>query len=379
MISLLFYNIIMILCMFICFLSQKKHTKNRVVFAYLILIFISVIRFDIGNDYEGYWHIFYDSSRAYYSGVCVQDLLLMYHVPEPFTLLLVMVFCPFTSAPIWIFGVYSSLTIYFIYRTIEYWSPRNHALCIFILFISCVFFETWDWVRQGLALSILLYSLKYINQGKRSYFFLCMTCAFCCHFSAAVFFIVYFIRNVRLNDRVILVIIGVSYLMGFMGFFGKLYGLIFSMLPLYSEVYAEGIYTDDSESSYQTLGFFCLALWYGFFTFQVYRRNILFGNLLFIGSVLTMIAGNNLLITRIAWYFTSVQILAVPLVLKKDHVGKLSRIIMMLMVLMMFIKFNKILTNKTGVRGSSPYETIFSSDYENKNFRLREYTIPDKF
>ena len=151
------------------------------------------------------------------------------------------------------------------------------------------------------------------------------------------------------------------------------------MLPLYSEVYAEGIYIDDSESSYQTLGFFCLALWYGFLTFQVYRRNILFGNLLFIGSVLTMIAGNNLLITRIAWYFTSVQILAVPLVLKKDHVGKLSRIIMMLMVLMMFIKFNKILTNKTGVRGSSPYETIFSSDYENKNFRLREYTIPDKF
>ena len=98
MISLLFYNIIMILCMFICFLSQKKHTKNRVVFAYLILIFISVIRFDIGNDYEGYWHIFYDSSRAYYSGVCVQDLLLMFQNHLPcfllwcFVLLLVLLF-----------------------------------------------------------------------------------------------------------------------------------------------------------------------------------------------------------------------------------------------------------------------------------------------
>lgn len=378
MLSLFFYNVIMILCVFFCVLSQKKHTKRGVFLAYLILIFISVIRFDIGYDYENYWHCFDDATRGYCGGMDVVDLLL-YYVKEPFTLLSVIIFCSFSGAPIWIFGVYACLTIYFIYRAVEYWNPQKHAICIFILFISCIFFETWDWVRQGLALSILLYSLKYVDQRKKGRFLLCMIYAFCCHFSAMIFSIVYFIKDIRLNSKVLVMIIGVLYGMGVMGIFGKLYGQIFSMLPLYAEVYSEGRFTDDSNSNYQTFGFLWSALWYGFLTFQVYKRNTLFGNLLFIGSVLTMVSGNNLLIHRIAWFFTSVQILAVPLVLKKVVVGKLSHIIVVLMIFIMYIRFNKVLAEKNGIRGSSPYETIFSLDYENKNFRLREYTIPDRF
>ena len=361
-----------------CAWSQKRNTKKEVVFAYLILAFISVIRFDIGFDYESYWHFFYNATLGYSKGMNVGDLLL-YYVKEPFTLLLVMISYLLPGAPVWIFAIYACLTIYFIYKTVEYWNPKKHAICIFVFFISGVFFETWDWVRQGLALSILLYSLKYVDQQRKGRFFLCVIYAFCCHFSAMIFVIIYYIKDVKLNPRVLMVIIGVLYGMGVIGFWGKLYGHIFSMLPLYAEVYSDSKFTDDSNSNYQTVGFLWSAVWYGFLTFQVYKRNVLFGNLLFIGNVLTMVSGNNLLIHRIAWFFTSVQILAVPLVLKKVLVGKLSHIIMLLMVLVMYVRFNKCLAEKNGIRGSSPYETIFSLDYENKNFRLREYEIPDMF
>ncbi len=48
---------------------------------------------------------------------------------------------------------------------------------------------------------------------------------------------------------------------------------------------------------------------------------------------------------------------------------------MYVLIIVMFVRFNKSLLYKTGIRGCSPYETVFSDDYSNHSFRFREYRL----
>ena len=374
--SLIFYNLTMLFCIYLCSRPREKNAKKSILLAYFILAFISVIRFDIGSDYESYWITFDEFSQFSIKELNYTNLALFYSIKEPVTFLAILIFSHFPGAPIWIFGVYSCLTIYFIYKTIEYWSPNSHALSIFILFISYLIFETWDWVRQGLAMSLLLYSLTFLDKKNNKNFIICLICAFFSHFSSMVFGLVYFIKDIKLNRNVLLTIIVTSYILGVTGVFGQLFGQLFSMLPIYAEAYADNSrFTDAENTNFNSLGFLCLAIWYGVLTYQLYKKNYFFGNIMFVGALLTMMSGNNLLISRIAWYFTSFQIVAVPIVLNQAKLKQISKLLMYVLIIVMFVRFNKSLLYKTGIRGCSPYETVFSDDYSNHSFRFREYRL----
>ena len=123
--SLIFYNLTMLFCIYLCSRPREKNAKKSILLAYFILAFISVIRFDIGSDYESYWITFDEFSQFSIKELNYTNLALFYSIKEPVTFLAILIFSHFPGAPIWIFGVYSCLTIYFIYKTIEYWSPNK--------------------------------------------------------------------------------------------------------------------------------------------------------------------------------------------------------------------------------------------------------------
>lgn len=100
------------------------------------------------------------------------------------------------------------------------------------------------------------------------------------HFSSMVFGLVYFIKDIKLNRNVLLTIIVTSYILGVTGVFGQLFGQLFSMLPIYAEAYADNSrFTDAENTNFNSLGFLCLAIWYGVLTYQLYKKTIFWATL----------------------------------------------------------------------------------------------------
>ena len=75
----------MLFCIYLCSRPREKNAKKSILLAYFILAFISVIRFDIGSDYESYWITFDEFSQFSIKELNYTNLALFYSIKEPVT------------------------------------------------------------------------------------------------------------------------------------------------------------------------------------------------------------------------------------------------------------------------------------------------------
>ncbi len=176
-------------------ISIKSAPRFAYWFCFLIVLFVTIFRFDVGYDY-----------LTYYENV-LHPSDWLYHNWEPISVFFVKL-CGFFQSPLLFFGIYGFAILFAIYKIIERYSisPFDSA----IIFLSLYWLGSLSTMRQYLACAVLFWGIRYIRQKALLKYIICVIVACCSHYTAIIGIAIYFLYNIK-NPRkmVYILLIGV--------------------------------------------------------------------------------------------------------------------------------------------------------------------------
>lgn len=303
-------TIIGIIAVIFAYLARYRNFKYGLEAAFVVIFVFLAIRYDWGNDYMGYMDAF-DRINSQFGFSTLGNISVdEEHVEHGWMLL-----CLFCK-PIGFWGmviILSFMESFILYKLIKQYTPVNwYWLSIFIYVFTPHFMLVGaSAMRQFLAMSIFIYSIKYIIEGRSLRFILAIAIAATIHTSALVLLPTYFLRNLITSKKDLRPII----------FIGLIAASLFSTF-LFNNIVNLGIFNryasymqSNIDLSYG-LGFLfniCLFLTTLYY-YQIQRPEV---RLLFIISFLVylLIPLYSLapIIARIAFYFSILSIVVYPI------------------------------------------------------------------
>jgi len=362
----LLYNFMLIACPLLCYLSEKRNNRGGIYLAYVIIFAASALRFDIGFDYENYYYIFSSLANKFnYNGAFDWiDLITI----EPFAFIFGYLFQWSANAYLYVIATYSLITIILLFKIFDHYNI--HTIGIFLYLASWIMFQSWDWVRQALALSFFLYSIQYIESKSFLKFSVCIFLATMSHYSALVLILAYPLSKLHIQRQFAIGIAVIALLLSLAGVLDQLKSLMFSLIPYYAELYANTDY-ETAGGNHSSTTLFLTAILYLIYIAVIDKKYNYLQIPFLTGYIIFLISADNLNLDRIAWYFTSLQLIIVPLSLREALPGTQKRIVLLSAFGLLFLIYNVIDIGAT-IRGCTPYETIFSPNCEQLHFRDRE-------
>jgi len=362
--TVILYNAVFILAFALCSIGEKTHEKSYTIWAYIIISVLSAIRYDIGADYDGYTLVIETIANDFRQyGFNIISVYKGIRGFEPGIIVFSSLFSYASNPQVWVVALYSVLTMALLYRAMEKYNAHKWGLLMF--FLSGLLFTIWDVMRQGLALAILLNSLPCIKEKKILNFFLLVGLASMVHYSAFLFSGAYFIGLIKIKKRVSIAICLSLFVLAEFGILTSLNGFLVSITPFYSDIYtAEGLNTTMTyhDLSYIFNAFFLISLIY-----MLPESDGALSNVIMVGTAIHIIAGGLLNIDRIGYYYSSFQLFAVPLIIKQNQT-LFKRVLLYSCLSALFVLCNIHIWSQT-YKGCSPYETVFSEEFQRKQFR----------
>lgn len=188
---LLFY----LICMWIE-LQNKRLTKKRIWIIFLIIPLFILVGFrgiDIGNDTGNYYRI--------YNTISKESILSNIDYRMESGYIIIMRFFGFLGCNYLTFQLIVSFFIYFSLGKFLYKYSENIAFSILVFICLRFMFFTMNIVRQCIAISILFYSVKYIEKKELLKFISIVILASTFHNSAIIFILFYCFSYIRFSLR----------------------------------------------------------------------------------------------------------------------------------------------------------------------------------
>lgn len=162
MTTVLFYHFILISSTFFVWLSEKGKRKIDRYFFLIIafcLVFIpSSIRYDTGVDYLSYIRIYEN----------INTLLGLNYITEPFFYFINVFVYSLDGSPQWVIAILA-----FLFTSAAFMSyPKKNGWVIHFIFFVMVYFESFNIIRQSVAISFSLLSIMYFLNGRIALFIL---------------------------------------------------------------------------------------------------------------------------------------------------------------------------------------------------------------
>lgn len=365
-----FYILLTLVLIFLCNLSKRGKNDMGVFFAYLVLVFVSVIRYDVGWDYIGYSINVQNLCNTGFSDIASIIIATSGKISEPFFIGLCYIFQNMETPYLWVFGCYAFLTILFVFLAVNNHSFRNldpernkWALIAMILYYFLFFM--WDGQRQGLAIAIVLFSYKYIQDKSIIKFLLTITFACLIHLSAFLAIPIYWLSLMRFKKGISLVVIMICLFLYVIGAFKSLVSLA-DMIPYYSR-YAENSEYMDGFYGFSVLMLLKYLMW--IMTICLIPSNQkLVGNSFTIGVLIYIVASGAQIFERVGDYYYFSIIVLLPDI--ATYMKRNRGLLYVMIALVSFVCFyDMAITQKRGVM---PYKTIMSNDYQKGHFKDRE-------
>ena len=176
--------------------EENNITSKRLFFLFAFLSFlipfiISAFRsYTIGTDTSGtYMEIFYrikngENIRDFGFGFITKVALLIFNNYTGLLILTSLIFC--------------GLSYICIFR-----DSKHPAMSVLLFFTMNVFFISMNMIRQSIAISIFIYSIKYIKNRNVIKYTIAMIIAMLVHTSAILYFPMYFVYNFRINKHIL--------------------------------------------------------------------------------------------------------------------------------------------------------------------------------
>ncbi len=188
------YNFILFGATISAYLYEKSTSKNMQTvfyfFAFLIPFFFLAIRYDIGTDYHHYVDYFHVIAQGGF-------------VPkEPGYILVNKVIAYFNLDVQWLFVFFGFFTMLFAYKAL----PKEEFLFgVFLFIVNFYLYQGYSVIRQGLALAIMAYAIKYIyNRDFKKYLFWSIVAMMFHLVTAFILLILYPVINRRFNKTFLL-------------------------------------------------------------------------------------------------------------------------------------------------------------------------------
>lgn len=219
---------------------RDEDQKKLLIFYCTFLWMFGSFRYMVGTDFYNYMMIYQNPPQS------IDELFDSRYEPMFTVCVMLLNYCEFSSQAL--FVVMESLTLFFFVKGVNVFvDDYREKLFIVILYavFSLGFYWTFNAVRQVAAMSILLYSAKYILARKFLKFNLCVLLAMSFHYMAIVFVWMYFIYDVRINKKIVIVLLLLSVVAVITGYNFKVIteGMIsvFSVTGLYYGYAARGL------------------------------------------------------------------------------------------------------------------------------------------
>jgi len=366
--TLIFYTTFIFICTIAIGWSKWHNTKIGIYWAYAALALLSILRYDIGNDYD-----------SYVSGINYLSRFTSINWPlfvtlrvEPFFLLLVHLFKNFAFSYLWIYGIYSILEVFILYKIFSFYNIHNYAFLI--IFINGLLFFCWDGLRQGLAFVIFLYAIRYIKEHNFKKYLILIFLAATTHFSALILIPFYYFSQITPKRLVyIIVILGLAFFAS-----GSLFQKIFNSILEYAPAwYATNAYSHayvQITSEMYRLRIIFYSLFWCSIIYYLPDTEKIFINFIFFGAVIFIIASGALNLMRISYYFIFTTTISLPLVLKylninvSDLKSKIRQVVIKVVLVGVILFFIHDVITDSGTRGCVPYKSIFSIDFQMQKF-----------
>jgi transmembrane protein EpsG len=218
------------------------------------------------------------------------------------------------------------------------------------------YFTFDDQMRQALAMVIVMYALRYADRDNFMKYLLLTLLAAAMHYSALVVLPFYFVRKMKVELGISLIVIGLFFVLFITGITQTMMKKVYEIIPFYSH-YANNNHYLTVEKISTGLGALLMLVMYTFSI--VYKNKInrpVLTNFLFFGILILLFSAGNLNIARIAKYFLFVSIYTLGTVFTKSI--KLDMKLAIILVMLIF--FQKNLIEK--VHYPAVYKSIFSND-----------------
>lgn len=363
----------------ILFLIRKGELsgKKRLIYCgYFILFIISFLRYDIGNDYANYWLNTEVLVNQYHHSKSVLNLY--DYMDGRFEIgfcFLVSLFSWSNHAFFWISAVFSSIFVWSLYYVFK--RHNCHFWGMALVIISEYVFLQWDWIRQSGSLSFVLLALLCAKDKDVKHIILYILIASLFHKSAIFMLLAYPLVYVKMNNRLIFTLLMMSLLVywsGLLDNFVNQLGYIFSYVDGYDKYDLDNIALSSTHttifSRIRLTVFVCIG---SLIALKLNEEHYFYRNVLTIGLIIYMLSGSTLLLIRIAWYFIIVVFPCFGILMRNKSKDFITRIILPGLVLLQTSVLIYDVATDTNTRGCVPYKSVFSDDFANHQFDVRDY------
>ena len=355
------YNLMLLISVVFALISEytKKHRNIFIFFSFFSLLFFCAIRYDVGYDYDNYVssfkEIYFNLNNNVINKSFWEDSFYN-HVCRFFS---------FTrKGYLLVFLFYATITLVFLYKVLI----RKNILSLGLFFFICLnfLFISFDQMRQFSAITIFMYSTKYIERKELKNYIKYILLASIFHVSALSLIPFYLIAKLEIKIRLGLGMLLIAVYGYFSGTWEELREGFYSLIPYYNFYleYSNALESATLNSIFGVLYLLIISLISMYFA-QKKQNKVLYFTSTF-GIIIYLFASNNLNIYRISNFFLVFLCVSIPLLIKEKK--RSFNIYTIFFISTAFIMFQ--LNIKNSPRGTSPYKTIFSSDSKKEIFRI---------
>ncbi len=284
-----------ILLLIFIFLKKinKKSFNIYDVFVLLVLVIICGFRRFVGTDYQLYINMYNKLDWFPHLEFLIKQLIVLLNYLK----------LDYTS----FFFLMAFLTFSIMYKAVK---EQSVAPAESILYYVCFgyYAMAFNGIRQMLAISICLYSLKYIKDKQFIKYLLLIVIATMCHTTSIIMLPMYYFGNKDLKKSTLQIITIIS-LFGFV-FYNPIYRFVVSNFDRFSD-YAviNGMTYSEAGLGTYVIGFIhfaliFIALKYYDKIINVDEKNKIYINLLIFSTIFFSLSFVNTVVVRMAYFFT---------------------------------------------------------------------------
>lgn len=175
-------------------IMSKVKVQNKIIKLLLVIlppVLLATFRYNVGYDYGSY---IWGYSNAF--DITYESFFLEYKLGDPIAYnLITKMATVFNSERVYLLILAILSLMAGVFYVLDEWdNPDIQPMIVFIYMFSPFIFSL-SACKQGIALSILMFSLKYVFKRSPIKFVLCVALAFLFHSTAIVFLFVYFFLN----------------------------------------------------------------------------------------------------------------------------------------------------------------------------------------
>lgn len=287
--------------------SRMRSKLVKMVLASALPFILSGLRYNVGWDYGSYaWGFeLFDPSLS------VWKIFTTRGFGDSIGIDLVMLFAKALNSQFLFFAItgflcYAPVFLYLI----DEWDDEKGIIGL-SAFVTCftLLFTGYSAIKQGIAMSFCIYSLKYVCQRRPLRYIACLIIAYLFHSTAIVFLPVYFLWNHRMEMSGWIKFAAIGATVAFVVFFEP---IVVALGGDRFSSYGTSLLQTNNYLFLLMLAWLVIYLFFSRRLVALDRRNELLIILYAIGTILMLIGYRNAFAKRIAYYFRPVEIMLLP-------------------------------------------------------------------